>query len=382
MPLAVAPGSAVDRARATRRWSCRCGTATACRCFRSQGTAAAPERRAPGFSTVQSPEGPWRVYSVLAQGQLIQVAQPLAQRDQLAASLAFSTILPWLVAAPLIGLFLWFAITRALRPLDRLADAVGTRSPRELRPLAAEGWPSELTPLVGALNALLGRLDAQLDAQRTVRRRRGARAAHAARGRPPAGAARRARARRARARRRARRVARRPQARRRASSSSCSRSRARTTRTPRRGASASTSPSSRATSSRRTPRSPAAKDVDLGAERLEPLAVDGDRASLATLLANLVDNAIRYTPRAATSTSRSSRATGAGDRRARRRPGIAAGERAQVFERFARGARATCPARDSGSRSSSGSRSDMARPVELATGAGGRGLEVVVRFAR
>ncbi|MEO8486667.1 MAG: histidine kinase dimerization/phospho-acceptor domain-containing protein, partial [Betaproteobacteria bacterium] len=166
MPLAVAPGSTTsgshDAPLIVQVWN-RDGVQV----YRSQGTRAAPERRAPGFSTVQSADGAMRVYSVLAGGQLIQVAQPLAVRDKLAASLAWSTILPWLVAAPLIGLFLWFAIARALKPLDRLADAVGARAPRELRPLPAEGWPREVTPLVTALNGLLARLDGALDAQRT-----------------------------------------------------------------------------------------------------------------------------------------------------------------------------------------------------------------------
>jgi len=380
MPLGVAPGSASTHASdaplVVQVWN-RDGVQV----YRSQGTAAPPERRAPGFSTVQSPDGPWRVYSVLAQGQLIQVAQPLAQRDQLAASLALSTILPWLVAAPLIGLWLWFAISRALRPLDRLASAVGTRSPRELRPLPAEGWPREVTPLVGALNALLGRLDAQLDAQRTFV----ADAAHelrtplaavhlqaqlAERAQEPErgvalGALRGGL-------KRASRVVEQLLALAREDHAEAS---ARHERVEL----ASLARDIVATHADLA----AAKDVDLGAERLDALAVDGDRASLGTLLANLVDNAIRYTPRGGHVDVVVEPRDGAPAMVVRDDgPGIPPADRAQVFERFARGATADVPGSGLGLAIVKRIAERHGATVELRDGPGGRGLEVVVRFAR
>ncbi|MEP6656698.1 MAG: ATP-binding protein, partial [Betaproteobacteria bacterium] len=82
------------------------------------------------------------------------------------ASMALRTIVPLLAVMPFLAILVWFAIARALRPLDRLARAVGTRSPRVLEPLSDAGLPREVTPLVQALNGLLQRLDHALDAQR------------------------------------------------------------------------------------------------------------------------------------------------------------------------------------------------------------------------
>ena len=39
--------------------------------YRSQGTRDVPAQRSPGFSTVQTREGPWRVFSVLTGSELV-----------------------------------------------------------------------------------------------------------------------------------------------------------------------------------------------------------------------------------------------------------------------------------------------------------------------
>jgi len=53
-----------------------------------------------------------------------------------------------------------------LKPLEAMSRAVGKRRADALAPLAERGLPEELQPLAGSLNALLGRLDAALGAQR------------------------------------------------------------------------------------------------------------------------------------------------------------------------------------------------------------------------
>src|SRR5206468_12653682 len=58
-------------------------------------------------------------------------------------------------------------IARGLEPLERVAAAVGRRSPTQLEPLAERGLPGEVQPLVRALNGLLERLGEALAVQRT-----------------------------------------------------------------------------------------------------------------------------------------------------------------------------------------------------------------------
>ena len=130
-----------------------------------------PQRRLPqtaerGFRTVTNDSGEWRVLTTLAGDQVVQVAQPMNVRRELAASMALRTILPLIAIVPFLAVLLWFGIARGLRPLDRLASAVGQRSPRTLEPLPESGLPREVQPLVHALNGLLARLATAQGAQR------------------------------------------------------------------------------------------------------------------------------------------------------------------------------------------------------------------------
>jgi two-component system OmpR family sensor kinase len=131
-----------------------------------------PQRRLPqygqtGFNTVATESGEWRVFTTLAGDQVVQVAQPMKVRRELAASMALSTILPLLAVVPFLAAVVWFGIARGMAPLERLAAAVGRRSPRTLAPLSESGLPREVQPLAHALNGLLAQLATALDAQRT-----------------------------------------------------------------------------------------------------------------------------------------------------------------------------------------------------------------------
>lgn len=119
-----------------------------------------------GFATVRNPEGQWRTFSYLNRGRFIQVAQPLAVRQRLAANMALRVLLPFLVLTPVLGLLVWLAIGQGLAPLHRVAKAVAARNPDSLAPVALQGVPDELHPLVTALNGLLQRLAQALDSLR------------------------------------------------------------------------------------------------------------------------------------------------------------------------------------------------------------------------
>jgi two-component system OmpR family sensor kinase len=310
--------------------------------YLSQPQGSLPRRARLGFTTIAGDDGDWRVFSALARDQVVQVAQPMRVRAELAASMALRTIVPLLAVVPFLALLVWYAIGRGLRPLDRVADAVGRRTPLQLD---LHRLPREVVPLVDALNGLLGRLHHALDAQRAFI----ADAAHELR--TPLTAV----------HLQAQLVERAAtDAERRTALADLKTGLHRAThlveqlltlaREEPGMAHRSSAPVNLATLATSVIRDllplAAARDIDLGLTEptgdAHPVVVDGDAAGLRTLLVNLVDNAIRYTPVG----GRSDVGVDRGDGRPvlwvkDNGPGIAATERAQVFDRFYRAPDAT-----------------------------------------
>jgi two-component system, OmpR family, sensor kinase len=126
----------------------------------------APKTLDPGFSVVETPDGPWRVYTHVTPEGVIQVGQAEAVRDALARELSLRMLLPELFFVPMLALLVAWILKRALAPLEETSARVRERSAARLDPLPSAGVPSELAPLVEQVNALLGRLAASLEAER------------------------------------------------------------------------------------------------------------------------------------------------------------------------------------------------------------------------
>jgi two-component system, OmpR family, sensor kinase len=119
-----------------------------------------------GYSTVHLNDRDWRVYTLVQGTHALQVAQAQDEREAIATKTALRTLLPFAVLIPLLGMVIWLAVGRGLRPLSAMSRAVAKRRPDALAPLAERDLPAELQPLAGSLNDLLARLDAALGAQR------------------------------------------------------------------------------------------------------------------------------------------------------------------------------------------------------------------------
>jgi two-component system OmpR family sensor kinase/two-component system sensor histidine kinase QseC len=134
--------------------------------YASRPHAALPARAVLGFADVAVDGQTWRTFSVAAHDRVIQVAQPQQIRQRLAAGAALRSVLPLLLAAPILALAMGWLVTTTLKPLRRVSHEVMARGADALSPLPAEGLPDEVAPLVGSLNALLNRLQAAFEAQR------------------------------------------------------------------------------------------------------------------------------------------------------------------------------------------------------------------------
>ena len=87
----------------------------------------------------------------------IAVLQETEYRDNLAATAAYQSVLPLLIALPLMILLTVWITYRAMRPVKTLSASLGQRRSDDLSPLDGEGVPSEIQGFVTAINQLLQR---------------------------------------------------------------------------------------------------------------------------------------------------------------------------------------------------------------------------------
>lgn len=119
-----------------------------------------------GYATEKTSEGDWRTYALQYQNMTIAVAQPLSVRARLATAAAVRTLVPFIALLPLLALLVWLIVGRALRPLTALARSVSMRSADALAPFGEQDIPEEAQPLVRSLNDLLARLRKAIETQR------------------------------------------------------------------------------------------------------------------------------------------------------------------------------------------------------------------------
>jgi two-component system sensor histidine kinase QseC len=121
-----------------------------------------------GFSDSVVSGERWRVFSAWDDEHhfLVQVGERAGVRDELAREVAKSLLRPLLIALPVLALIIWLGVGGGLRPLAALRRQVEARQPQNLAPLAEETAPAEVLPLVAALNALFARVRGLLDNER------------------------------------------------------------------------------------------------------------------------------------------------------------------------------------------------------------------------
>ena len=126
-----------------------------------------PSSLADGLHTVALPQGSYRVLAAsLPDGVRIAVAQETAARDELAKDSAMRTVVPLLVLVPILLLVVADMVRKLLRPVARLAAEVEGRGDGQLHALPEQGLPTEIRPFVIAINRMLGRVSEVLEAQR------------------------------------------------------------------------------------------------------------------------------------------------------------------------------------------------------------------------
>jgi len=101
-----------------------------------------------------------------AHAALVQVAETLDKRAQLANEIIKGVILPQFIILPIVLALVWFALARGLSPLAELQQRIRARRPDDLSPIDSRQVPEEISPLVGSLNDMLERVSQTIDMQK------------------------------------------------------------------------------------------------------------------------------------------------------------------------------------------------------------------------
>jgi two-component system OmpR family sensor kinase len=99
-------------------------------------------------------------------GSRFAVLQPTDVRDDIAGSMALRTLLPFAALIPCLLLVTALVIAGSLRPMVRLADDLDLRAADDMTPLPLAGTPSELHPFIASINGMLERMKSMMDSQR------------------------------------------------------------------------------------------------------------------------------------------------------------------------------------------------------------------------
>ena len=96
----------------------------------------------------------------------LQIAETTERREALAREITLGVMLPQLILIPLAMFLLWVGLRRGLNPLNRLHDQIAKRDANDFRPLDAADAPEDVVPLINAFNQMLQRVQQNNIAQK------------------------------------------------------------------------------------------------------------------------------------------------------------------------------------------------------------------------
>jgi two-component system OmpR family sensor kinase/two-component system sensor histidine kinase QseC len=288
-----------------------------------------------GYADLRLRGEDWRAFGLQTPAGVIQIAQPVRVREELARAAAARVTIPLALLLPIMIIAVAWSVRRGLQPLQFVTAEVQRRDARSLTPLSENDLPREIAPLVGELNRLLARLKDAFAAQQAFI----SDAAHELRSpltalslqlqlldrAPDDSSAREARLRLGAAVERAIHLAQQLL------------TLARSEREESRGMEAVDLAAAAAAAITDTHDLALSRQIDLSLDATPGVRVQGDREAIRILVRNLVDNAVRYTPvQGAVQVRCRASAEGALLEVIDTGPGIAAADRERVFDRFYR----------------------------------------------
>lgn len=121
-----------------------------------------------GFHTVLLEGERWRVFATRGAHSDVQVfvGEQESSRGAILRAVLRSTASSIAIALPLLALAGWWAVRRGVRPLRALGSTLAARRADDLQPVQLADAPSEMRPLLAALNTLFERIAGMVELER------------------------------------------------------------------------------------------------------------------------------------------------------------------------------------------------------------------------
>lgn len=126
-----------------------------------------PNNLKPGWRTLALGRETYRILVPEADGgQRIAVAQEIHFRDRIATRSALRTVMPFLAFVPILVIIVILLVRSMFRPIAALSARIDQRDDRDLSPIGDQPLPAEVRPFVRAIDRLLDRVGQSVEAQR------------------------------------------------------------------------------------------------------------------------------------------------------------------------------------------------------------------------
>ena len=121
-----------------------------------------------GLRTVTLDGQDWRVFATHGAERDVQVyvGEQLSSRSAILRAVLRGLAVTLVLALPLLALAAWWAVQSGTAPLRRLGVLLARRQPQALQPVELPDAPTEVAPLLAALNGLFARIGGLLESER------------------------------------------------------------------------------------------------------------------------------------------------------------------------------------------------------------------------
>lgn len=119
-----------------------------------------------GFSDMRVQKQNWRIYTGRSGQQAAVAAYSSDDRQDVIEKIVLRILIPLMLLVPILGILVWIGVGRGLVPLTRIGISLKKRAANNLMPLSNQDTPEEIQPVISALNDLFQRLSLSIAAQK------------------------------------------------------------------------------------------------------------------------------------------------------------------------------------------------------------------------